>query len=422
MSGLDAWIAARRAEAAQAMRAAISATHLTHRREEFGQTMRPARGSVLASVLPSRWDPEPDYFYHWPRDAAVAMRRLPGLIAGAEPKAARDWRECFAEIVRFSLATTDPDRPTLAANPLRPTTRPEALRHLRPDAALAALSGAALLGEPRCGADGGHDLENWSRPQFDGPAMRAAACLAAMAADPSLASDEVAALAARDLAFTVDNAGAPCIGPWEEAPARRDVFTMIAQWDALTLGAAWLRDEAASRAAEAAAARVAALVEQAWDEAAGCWRSHLGGGADDLDAAVIVAVAEADRADGPFAATGARAGRAADALAARFAALYPVNRGAGAALIGRWPGDAFFGGNPWLPTTLALAALRFRRGETAAGDAIMARLREVMPVEGFPEQLHRETGEPVSCRQLTWSAAAFLAAAEARDAAQAVRA
>jgi glucoamylase len=150
-------------------------------------------------------------------------------------------------------------------------------------------------------------------------------------------------------------------------------------------------------------------------------RGAGGGGRGGLDAAALIAIVEADGADGPFAVTDARAEATAQALEADFAALYPINAETDAPLIGRWTGDVFFGGNPWLPTTLALATLRYRRaallgdqGAFAHGERTMTRLRAAMPAEGFPEQLDRATGAPTSCLELTWSAAAFLAAAEAR--------
>ncbi len=57
-------------------------------RPGFGQRVVPAPGSVLASPVPAAYDPDPDYFFHWFRDAAVvdrrAARRLCGGVVGDE--------------------------------------------------------------------------------------------------------------------------------------------------------------------------------------------------------------------------------------------------------------------------------------------------------------------------------------------------
>ena len=45
-----------------------------------------------------------------------------------------------------------------------------------------ALAGDKLLGEPRFNPDGTIDIFRWSRPQYDGPALRALACLHYLAA------------------------------------------------------------------------------------------------------------------------------------------------------------------------------------------------------------------------------------------------
>ena len=70
---LDGWLARQEAHSAKALAGAISARALRHHRPGFGVDVVPAAGSVLASPVGALWDPEPDYFYHWVRDAAVVM-------------------------------------------------------------------------------------------------------------------------------------------------------------------------------------------------------------------------------------------------------------------------------------------------------------------------------------------------------------
>ena len=91
--------------------------------------------------------------------------------------------------------------------------------------------------------------------------------------------------------------------------------------------------------------------------------------------------------------------------------------------MGRFAADDFFGGHPWYPVTLGFAELHYRIAALTGSGADFARaeawldlIAEVAPEgDALPEQFDRITGAPVSCRALTWSAAAFIAAAAARD-------
>lgn len=419
------WLERRRRAAAAALRRAVSATDLVFERPGFGWTARPAPGSILASPRDAHWDPDPDYFHHWVRDAAIALSAVPKAIA-ATPEAESFWRQAIPEHIRFSLAISDPERQAPATNPLAVSTRSDHRQFLRPDRNLGALKGNTWLGEPRFAPDGGPDLERWNRPQYDGPALRASALIKVLGALPKLNSPDAEALIERDLTYTASVAGRACYGPWEEAPTRRTTFTLISQWDALERGALWSERYGSDGATlRAAAAPVAALVLEAADPVSGGWRESIEAPAGELDAAAVLALLHAARASGPFAITAARTRATVSALEATFADLYPFNRGRDVPAIGRWAGDAYFGGNPWYPVTLGFAELHYLIAEKicdreafAKAEAWMALIEGVAPEgDDLPEQFHRETGAPVSCRALTWSAAAFLGAEAARRAA-----
>lgn len=411
------WIAAQRLASARAMRHACSATHLACRRAGFGWEVRPAAGSVLASVRMGDWNPEPDYFHHWVRDSAIVLRAVPLAIA-ADPGARRFWLGFVDDFIGFSRRISDPGRKGPGVNPLRASALPSHMQFLRPDAELAGLTGSAWLEEPRCAADGSPDLERWSRPQDDGPALRALALMAVLAALPEVAGPEAEALIARDLAHVLAVAGRPCIGPWEEAPARRTTFTLLVQWDALERGGS------GDGAMRAAADRLAVLIEAAGDAATGGWRESLEAGAGQVDSSTILAILMAERGQGPFALTAPRTLATVAALERDFTGLYPINRARSAPAIGRWAGDGYCGGNPWYPVTLGLAELHYRIAQQsldaaafAKAEAWLALIAEVAPRPPgpLPEQFDRSSGAPASCLDLTWSAAAFLGAAAARD-------
>ncbi|QIE57271.1 hypothetical protein G5B40_18585 [Pikeienuella piscinae] len=85
------WIEERAAGAIRSLRRAVSATGRARRRASFGWSVTPAPGSVLASPRFGAWDPEPDYFHHWVRDAAVTIRALSAIVARSEAEDAALW-------------------------------------------------------------------------------------------------------------------------------------------------------------------------------------------------------------------------------------------------------------------------------------------------------------------------------------------
>jgi glucoamylase len=427
---LQHWIAAQAKSSTRAMSESISATHLTHERKGFGQRVTPRPGSVLASPERAAWDPEPDYFFHWVRDSAIVMRVVVALMRRARDPAARAlWRRRVTDFVDFSLALAGIDGASyVATHPYRQRAAAAFRRFLRPASQLRALKGDRLLGEPRFNPDGTPDVQHWSRPQYDGPALRALTCLAFLAActereEPATAAAQ--SLLRQDLDFTLRHAGAPCIGPWEEATAvGQHYYVMLVQAAALRRGANWARCDAdAAGAYRAAAARLLAALDRHWSEECGCYLAmrRPGRAPAGLDASVLVAAVDAGLASGRHSPRDSHMRASLAALEAHFAHALPLNRerpaGHGIAL-GRYPGDAYFGGGAWFPTTLASACLRYRRGAVASGDAVMRTVRRLAGPNGaLSEQVDRETGQHRSARNLAWSHAAFIEAALVREAA-----
>lgn len=417
MTALDEWVAAQVPLSRAALARAVSATGLSHERAEFGRRVTPLPGSVLASTVSARWDPAPDYFFHWVRDAAVAMLLAPRLVAD-DPA----WAQRMADYVAFSLEIAT--RPGPAANPLRAGTRDDHLKFLRPDAELAALSGDALLGEPRVETDGAADMERWSRPQHDGPALRALSCLAWDGPAP----EGMATLIELDLAYTLRHAAEPCIGPWEEdEPPDLHAFTLLAQRAALRAGREWLPSGAVAAALDRIDRELGALCS----DNAGCLRASGRSGEDECDAAAVLgALLEEDDGE-PFGCGDPRIAATVEKVTASSIEAFAVSSPE-APLVGRWPGDVYFGGNPWLPTSFGFAEFAYRRALDAGParaaelvcegdrvlDGVRSRLSDAGSAPGpLPEQLDRDTARPTSCLDLTWSHAALIAAVDARNAA-----
>src|SRR6516164_5584600 len=206
MLGLQDWIAAEASYAATRMSAAISATDLVIERTGFGQRVVPRAGSVLASPVAAHYDPDPDYFFHWFRDAAIIIDALRVALAAGYADRAAVIR--LHEFVQFNVSLQSLDgREFLRANDFRARVQPAFLQYLRSDSEIAALSGKALLADTRVNADGTLDFIRWSRPQTDGPAMRCLALLRWWRQFPELQEEltlrtQMSELIAADLDFT----------------------------------------------------------------------------------------------------------------------------------------------------------------------------------------------------------------------------
>ena len=426
LGDIEGWIARQARRSADMMELAISATHLVRRRDAFGQVVAPVRGSVLASPVIANWDPEPDYFFHWLRDSAIVMRAVAGLMEDAETGAERArWRGAFEDFVRFSLALSRLDGAALVAHDdYRQRTSPEARKFLRPEAEVRSLVGDALLGEPRFNPDGTIDVLQWARPQYDGPALRALACLRYLAGGGAL-TDDLDALLRRDLDFTAHHAGAPCIGPWEEGDENtHHYYTALVQLGALVHGRAFV-DETRRAAAERT---LRDRLDRHWSERhqviMAMWPPRADSADDLIDAAALLAVLDADLPEGPHSVADPRVHKTQSALERLFGREFPINRGRAEPALGRSRGDRYFGGGAWYPTTLVAAGLHYRRAShapqvgaalIARGDGVMATVRALTPADGaLSEQVDRTTGRQTSARHLTWSYAAFVETARLR--------
>ena len=426
-AALESWIATQRERSIAAMELAISATHLVRRRDEFDQTIVPSPGSVLASIAIGNWQPEPDYFYHWIRDSAIVMRTVAELMRDAgSASERRRWQTHFENFISFSLALTGLTGTNFDRSS-RQHTRPSFRKFLRPGQELREMSGDKLLGEPRFNPDGTLDVMRWSRPQYDGPALRALACLSFFTAGGTQ-SEALGQLLKIDLDFTSRHAGRRCVGPWEEKAAHHYGVALI-QLGALIHGQCWIGDAVQSAKAEK---KLRTVLERHWSEKHQIFVSALpaaSGTRDDLlDASFLLGVMDADLPHGPHSVEDRRVQKTQAAVEGLFSRVFPINRtlfARRAPALGRYRGDKYFGGGAWYPTTLAGASIYYRRacgravdraGLIAKGDDVMATLRDLTPANGeLSEQVDRNTGRQTSARHLTWSHAAFISASGLRE-------
>jgi glucoamylase len=469
------WMARQNDVSAALMLRAISAAHLVKERPGFGQTIRPAPGSVLASSALGSWDPDPDYFFHWLRDSALVIDALRHVIA--EGAFAGEGLSRFKEFVAFSLSLNRLDGESFLrlAGDFRKNIDPFFLQYVRDDGDLRKIAGDRVLGEPRFNPDGTLDISKWSRPQHDGPALRALALMRFWPLDglDGQARASMRALILTDLEFIVRHWREPCFDIWEEELGHH-YYTRLVHHAALADGAQWLEgtgtDETArTQACRAAAQEIAKSLDDYWCPAKGFYASRRGVAngvpGKELDFATILAVIHAARGEGAHGVLDPRVMATLARLEELFDASYAINRGRAKTrgpAMGRYAGDRYFSGGAYYFSTLGAAEFYYALAEAVAGaevpvtadnkefllrldaaedslalpppaaehrkrrfeallrrgDQFMATVAAYTPAGGeLSEQFDQTTGVQTSAKSLAWSHAALITAFARRKAA-----
>ncbi len=434
-AGLEQWLDQQYRRAAADMLTSISAVQIVKSRPGFGHTVRPARGSIVASTVLADWNPEPDYFFHWFRDSALVIDALRILFEAGDigPQALAH----FGDFVRFSLSLQTLDGRKVIATPAwRANVAADFTRFLRKDAELAAVYGEAIVAETRVNPDGTLDISSWTRPQHDGAPLRALAVLRwarSHALDAGTAG-LVSRLLRSDLEFTFAHWRAPSFDIWEEESGLH-YYTLCVSAAALQEGAAWLEDAGETtlgRSYGVESDLIRRALDDYWLPGSGYYRSRvLASGersAKELDIAVILAAIHA-LGDGPaHSIRDPRMHATLERLESMFDAAYPINRNRSARrgpAMGRYAGDVYFSGGAYYFSTLGAAEFCFGAAahsrEPSAwisrGDAFLETVRAYTPDNGeLSEQFDQRTGVQTSARRLAWSYAAFISCLAARRA------
>lgn len=305
---------------------------------------RPARGIVVGALSKK----DPDYYFHWIRDSSNVMRVVVEVSVSGKPYAQPDR---LPDMMTDFLTLTR----KLQTTPFR-----------------------YGLGEPRFTVEGGADTLPWSRPQYDGPALRALTVEKYLRVldrqSPGRGQSHAMALEVleADLDFVATVWRRRGFDLWEEYNAE-NYHTRLVQLAALEKGAQYLADHGLEpeRVTDyrAAAAGLEPLLDDHWDPARGFLRSQLvivatdgyTAKKTDLDSAIIVAVMEADR-DGPrHSVLDDRVHATVAVLENLFRSTYPINARDDVGLgYGRYQGDVYYGGNPWFLITAYYAEFHYR--------------------------------------------------------------
>ena len=410
-------------------------------------------GSGAVVAAPDYNTPGGSYYYHWERDGALSMGAL--LKTASSVDDVRTEMDAYVGWVSRVQQETDPHGQSVLAEP----------KYMIPN-------GTVFAG-------------GWCRPQNDGPGLRSKTLIeyanvlmqeeelrmsanqtSAIAATRSMyTSDDLWALIQIDLDWQAANWAANGCDLWEEIRSDDFFWNRYTMRAALTVGAKFAT-------AKGDATRSAAYTDAA-NSVVTSLAPHFSGGfvnecaSRKKDAAVICAFNDGYLNDGVFGPTSSQVAGTVKVLNELFCAAFPINQqdtkqGIPGILYGRYEGDNYAGGNPWILLTSALAELLYRgatemasavaentslnmadmqawaellgvtldenakdvdvasvmaKAFAGAGDGVLTRVRSHVANTGFhlTEQIDKQSGAPMAAHDLTWSYAATLKAIHARS-------
>ncbi|CAM2748989.1 glucan 1,4-alpha-glucosidase [Legionella steigerwaltii] len=407
----------------QAISSVFSTEDIQKLRQNFFANIQ-SNGAIVAA--PSKQNP--DYYYDWIRDSAIAM----GLIeAWYESSHAYGYKERLFNYVFWTQKLQHQDDP---------------------------LPGQDILGEPKFYVDGYPFDGPWGRPQNDGPAIRAS--VLTRFAQQLLDDDEMEYVKTHlynnnldpysmgvikmDLEYTAHHWSDKNFDLWEEVLGHH-FFTAMVQQKALYEGAALARrlnDNNAAVYYEQQAEMINARLKQHLDRDHKTIQAtllpHPGPQKTlELDSSVILGVLFNPQDDGFLSPSSTYVQNTVQALYEQFNSMFPINKNhSGEILFGRYPGDTYDGyqtngiGNPWFILTATMAEYyytladnlpldKIHQSEIAkhiqVGDNYLKLIKKYAPNMKLSEQINLNTGIQQGAPSLTWSYVAVLRAIELRD-------
>ncbi|KAH7116432.1 glucoamylase [Dactylonectria macrodidyma] len=402
-----------------------------------------ASGLVIAS--PSTQDP--DYYFHWTRDAGLVFKAIIDI---------------FLESYDADLQGNIEDY-IIGQAKLQTVSNPSG-----------GIQDGAGLGEPKYLINGDQFTGDWGRPQRDGPALRAITMITYakwLVANgyTSTATTVVWPVIKNDLAYVAQYWNQTGFDLWEEIEGS-SFFTVASQHRSLVEGSslASLLGTTCS-ACDAIAPQILCFQQSFWSPSQGYIISNINGGSwrNGKDSnSILASIHNFDPALGCDTATfqpcSDRALSNHKIFTDSFRSIYAINDGISqgvAIAVGRYPEDTYYGGNPWYLSTFAAAEQLYdalyvwkRSSSINVTQTSLAFFRDLVPsisagqyasgsstynaivsaaslyADGYlnvagtyaspngsiAEQYHRGNGQPLSARDLTWSYASFLSAARRR--------
>ena len=383
-----------------------------------------ASGAIVAS--PSKQNP--DYYYDWIRDSAIAMNLIETWYESSHEF---KYKERLFNYVSWTKKIQHQHDP---------------------------LPGQDILGEPKFYMDGYPFDGTWTRPQNDGSALRASVLI--HFAQQLLNDNEIEYVKTNlynnnldpnsmgvikmDLEYTAHHWSDLNFDLWEEVFGHH-FFTAMVQQKALYEGAALARRLNDSEAAvyyEQQADLINARLEQHLDMDHKTIKATLAPHPGpqktlELDSSVILGVLFNPQKNDTFSPSSTYVQNTVNALHEQFNLMFPINNNhAGEILFGRYPGDTYDGyhnnslGNPWFILTATMAEYyytladnlpltKMNRSEIAKyiqiGDNYLQLIKDYAPNMKISEQINLNTGVQQGAPSLTWSYVAVLHAIDLKN-------
>lgn len=378
------------------------------------------QGSGMVVAAPDHnTGPGGDYYYAWMRDGALSMGAL--LETAQEVSSVEEKMDHWVDWVQRSYQQVDPN--------------------------------GDIVTEPKFNIPDGTPFSGgWCRPQNDGPGLRAITLMAYSAKKPSL-SARAWSLVRQELDWVVANYTSQGCDLWEEVRST-DFF-----WNRYTMRKALIQGSAFAKSVGGDDERSSTYMNSA-QEITQLLAKHISPDGfvfeaenRQLDTAVVEAFNVGDMSDGIFAPLDRAVIMTLNVLSHYFCNAYGVNQNAAQSnvpgiLFGRYQGDTYAGGNPWILLTASVATLLYRQSEAmstgeiisdpeaaevlgkllgqevsatallGAGDSILNLVKTFL-TNGMHmnEQIDRDSGILLSAKDLTWNYANVLKAMQSRSAA-----
>ncbi|KAG9230132.1 1, 4-alpha-D-glucan glucohydrolase [Amylocarpus encephaloides] len=401
------------------------------------------QGIIIASPSKS----EPDYFFTWTRDSALTMKMIiDDFIAGNQ-----------------GLETTINDYIKSQAI-LQTVTNPSG----------SLLPAGAGLGEPKFLADGSRFTGAWGRPQRDGPALRAIALITycnwlIQNGQSQRARSIIWPIISNDLSYVGQYWNSTGFDLWEEVQGS-SFFTVQNQHRSLVEGTKLARDLRVTCTGCDQAPQVLCFLQTFWNGKYIVSNINDNAGRTGIDGNSILGPISVFDINAycdslTFQPCNSKSLANFKVLIDTMRATYSINKGipvGQGVAVGRYSEDTYYGGNPWYLITTAAAEFlydavaqwrarhvlyvdetslaffkelypdvvvrqynsgnynspfeKMMRAVLAYADSFVAVAQKYTLEDGaLAEQYNRDTGVPLSARDLTWSYAAFVTMANARN-------
>jgi len=322
-------------------------------------------GSIMAS--PST---NPDYRFHWVRDAAIVIKSIITLYA----------------------ENPIPKYMTIFENYIM--TEKEHIKH--------------HPAEPKFNLDKTPYTGDWGRPQNDGPAMRGIVCLKLLKIMPQKFASSLLKIILSDLSYTIDEIDQPCFDLWEEEFGYH-IYTRMVQTKFVMEALNYPRvvNNESNLSSATLERCIHYLSHHFTNDGINASYNTQGQISRKYDASFLLALSHVDY-DLPLIDNNRHHIEVyVDTMVKEFKKIYPISNKLEIPLLGRYLEDKYFDGNPWIITTIALYQYWNKIRHPLEGFTQFMNVLKEKKMD-LPEQLYRRTGIDCSVEKLTWNYAELI--------------